>query len=176
MFTCKKEVNKTLPYLLITRRNDGHLPFSVHRKPKHTNIYLFSKSYHPLSHKIVTALTLFHCVTNNYSIEHEQKEINTILKYLKINGYAENLIKNCHRGTAGQKKNNRNINLDTETFGYILVLYFRRASDQVGKILHAHGINLRHKQAHTLRSELCTVKDKTRGYGQEWRDILYISL
>ena len=153
----------TLPYLdvLITRRSDGHLRFSVYRKPTHTNRYLDSESYHPPSHTIATPSTLFHRVINHCSIEQKQEEINTITKSLKMNGYAGNLINNCYRNSV--TKNTRNINPIAETYRYIsvpTVPYIIGGSERVGKILHAHGIKLGHKPALTLQSELCTVKDK----------------
>ena len=57
-------------------------------------------------------------------------------------------------------QNNRNVNTTTENYRYISIPYIRRASERIGEILHEHGINLGHKQANTLRSELCRVKDK----------------
>ena len=57
-------------------------------------------------------------------------------------------------------KNNRDINPNTETLRYISVPYIRGASERMGKILHAHGIKIGHKPAHTLRSELRIIKNK----------------
>ena len=74
---------------------------------------------------------------------------------------------NCYRNSV--TKTNRNKNVNKYNFRYISVPYIRGASERVDKIIRAHGIKLGHKQ-----SSICIMysKRQTRGYGQEWRDIL----
>ena len=113
-----EEVNKTLLYLdlLISWRSDGHLRFFVYRKPTHTNRYLDSESYHPLSSKIARASNLFHRATNNCGIEHKQEKIYTSKTSLKINGYTDNLINNCYQNNVTKNNNHFKIQTITDIF------------------------------------------------------------
>jgi hypothetical protein len=167
-FTCEQEANNTIPFLdlLITRRNDGHLRFSVYRKQTHTDKYLDPSSYHPISHKIATASTLLHRAESHCSEEYKKREINNVKESLALNGYKNNLISTCHRNLnrpANDQENDNSAstnNTERTSFKYVSVPYIRGASERVCKILRPHGIKLGHKPAHTLRSKLCSVKDR----------------
>ena len=52
-FTYEMENENKLPFLdlMINRRENGSLSFSIHRKPTFTGNYLNFDSYHPIAHK-----------------------------------------------------------------------------------------------------------------------------
>jgi hypothetical protein len=59
--TMEVEQNKTLPFsdVLVSRRPDGSLGYSVHRKSTHTELYLHTKSEHrPAQKQAVLATTV----------------------------------------------------------------------------------------------------------------------
>jgi len=87
-FTAEIENERVIPFLdlKIHRKDDNSLSFSVYRKNTHTNRYLDSSSYHPLSHKVSTAKSLFHRAHVNCSNEHLKPEIDIIIDTLKLNG------------------------------------------------------------------------------------------
>jgi hypothetical protein len=59
-FTLEVEQNKTLPFLdvLVSRRPDGSLEYSAHRKSTHTKLYLYAKSEHHPAQKQAVLTTL----------------------------------------------------------------------------------------------------------------------
>ena len=61
-FTEEVEENSCLNFLdlKVTRKIDGHLSFSIYRKPTHTDKYLNFGSSHPLEHKNSVIRSLIH--------------------------------------------------------------------------------------------------------------------
>ena len=81
--------------LLIQKKDDLSLTFSVFRKSTHTNKHLSIDSYNPLAlnHKIATSVTLFHCASTLCSKENLTQELKTVKMSMEINGHNKNIIK-----------------------------------------------------------------------------------
>jgi len=173
-FTYEIEENNELPFLdlQIHRKNNGTLNFSVFRKKTHTNRYLDSSSYHPLSQKLSTAKALFYRAHKNCSNEHLGTEIKNITEALKLNGYNNSLIRkelnwaSTKFSNEQTSVNNATNSNDTNSTGnnairkrYASAPYIKGASERTAKILKPFGIQLAHKSNHSLRSQLVHVKD-----------------
>ncbi len=76
--------------MLITRKTDGSLKFSVYRKPTHTDRYLKSGSHQQMEHKMGVIRTLTHRA-NTIITEDEDKEeeVHHIKKVLSIASYSK---------------------------------------------------------------------------------------
>jgi len=164
-FTHEIEANNVIPFLdlNIHRKDDGAINFSVFRKGTHTNRYLDSASYHPLSQKVSTAKSLFYRAHVNCSPEHIDSEIENITEALTLNGYSKKLINRELKSTTDKFLNrqtpNNSVNPVDVRKRYASAPYIRGASERTAKILKPFGIQLAHKSIHSLRSQLVKVKD-----------------
>jgi len=156
-FTCETQKENAIPFLdlLINRENNGHLQFSIFRKATHTNRYLDVNSYHPLSHKRTTAITLFKRV-DLCSEGKRLPEINNVCNILEINGYNKSLIRNSRQAS----RTNNNVQNVKEKFKYVSTPYIKGTSERVNKIMKKYGIKLGHRSNHTLCNQLSKLKDK----------------
>jgi hypothetical protein len=94
-FAMKVEQNKTLLFLdvLVSRRPDGSLGHSVHRKSTHTELYLDAKSkHHPAQKQAVLSILVWHarmlCDTENLG-----GEIHHLKRICQQNGNNKNNIR-----------------------------------------------------------------------------------
>ena len=92
--TCEQEKRNQLPYmdLLITRRQDGLLNFSIHRKPTNTGKLLDFKSNNPQCHKRSVASSLVDRAYGICSPNLLEEVIKTITDMLLDNGYPSYMI------------------------------------------------------------------------------------
>jgi hypothetical protein len=79
-FTIGMEQNKTLPFLdvMVSRRPDGSLGHSVHRKSTHTELYLHARSEHHLAQKQAVITTLVRRAKTLFDNENLGREIRHI--------------------------------------------------------------------------------------------------
>ena len=163
-FTIEEEQHSTLPFLdiLINRETDGKFIFSIYRKPSHTDQYLHYDSYHPTIYKNSVAKALFDR-TKLCSDECKPWEIETIKKSLTMNNYPKNFIKKQQNRCLNSTSQLRAIPTDqlpTQPVKYRSAPYLRGTSERMQRALKPYGINLCHKSGNTIRSKLCTLKDK----------------
>ena len=88
-FTMEQEKNNTISFLdvQVTRKADGTLAHTVHRKPTHTDRYLHSSSFHHPRFKSAVHNTLVRrafSTCDQHSLKQELHHINTSLQ---LNGY-----------------------------------------------------------------------------------------
>ena len=101
-FTREEESNRSIPMLdtLTTRNEDGHLSFTVYRKPTHTDQYLQFQSNQPLQHKLGVIRTLHHrCMTLCSSEELKLQELEHLKRVLTVSGYTKGAWNTATRGT-----------------------------------------------------------------------------
>jgi hypothetical protein len=164
-FTFEKETNNSIPFLdlLIIRDDVGRLKFSIYKKETHTDRYIDSSSYHPVSHKIGTALSLIDRANNYCSNEYVKEELDNVNNSLKINGYSNTFINRClqkrlHPSTHIEQNENLNNN-KVKKKKYVSAPYIRGTSERTAKLLRPYGIELAHRTQHSLKSQLSHVKD-----------------
>ena len=76
--------------ILMTRKDNGSLKFSVFRKSTHTDHYLQYNSHQPLQHKIGVVRTLRHRANTVITeMEDKEKEDTHLKKVLSISGYPQ---------------------------------------------------------------------------------------
>jgi hypothetical protein len=157
-FTVEKEENSSIPFLdlFITRNDDGHLQFSVHRKPTHTGKYLNYNSYNPSNHKASVASTLFTRAKQICEGEKKREEEKIIIDELKMNDYPMKLIKQCYK--RANRTSNQQPAAKNNTF--ISAPYIKGASERIGRILKRHDIQLAHKPSQKIKNQLSHVKDR----------------
>ncbi len=88
-FTMEQEENNTISFLdvQVTRRVDGTLSHTVHRKPTHTDRYLHSSSFHHPRFKSAVHNTLVRRAFNTCDQDSLQQELHYIKTSLQLNGY-----------------------------------------------------------------------------------------
>ncbi len=145
-----------------TTGENGEIVTRVYRKPTHTDLYLNWHSHHPLSAKLSVIRTLFHraeivCSTQAL-LDQEKDHLRTVLR---INDYPDWAI---HKGsrTIPNVQDNEHTQNDTKSKpkGYIVVPYVSGLSEPFKRIMCGTGIQVYFKGASTLKSLLCSPKDK----------------
>ena len=94
-FTMETEQNQTISFLdvQVTRKADGTLAHTVHRKPTHTDRYLHSSSFHHPRFKSAVQNTLVRRAFNTCDQHSLKQELHHIKTSLQLNGYKKfNLI------------------------------------------------------------------------------------
>ena len=92
-FTVEWEQNSKLPFLDVLVHNiNGHLSFSIYRKPTHSGNYLHYFSKHPQHMKLSVATGQFLRIFRNSSQIHQKADFDFASEILKRNGYPEFLL------------------------------------------------------------------------------------
>ena len=88
-FTMEQEKNNTISFLdvQVTRKADGTLAHTVHRKPTHTDRYLHSSSFHHLRFKSAVHNTLVRRAFSTCDQHSLKQELHHIKTSLQLNGY-----------------------------------------------------------------------------------------
>ncbi|CAH8524172.1 unnamed protein product [Dicrocoelium dendriticum] len=121
-FTCELEDNNCLPFLdvLLTRREDGSIKRSVHRKATWTGLYEHFNSFAPIQYKRCLVKTLFNRARRICTDDCLESELLFITQTLRANGYPEAFIR-FH----GQLKENRPTVLTVPKLSVYLQLPFK---------------------------------------------------
>jgi hypothetical protein len=166
-FTQELEVDCSLPFLdtKITKKSDGHLSFSVYRKPTHSGRYLHFLSNNPISHKKGVAASLFHRalrICSNDGIYGSERMI--IIQELSQNGYPMDFILRSERDTIKKhhsKDTDSQDSLNNE--GIIARLgfpYIKNYSEQIARICLAFDLKIVFKPINNLGSIWGSLKTK----------------
>ena len=93
-FTMEKEQDQSISFLdvCVTRRNDGTIRRSIHRKTTWTGQYLHFTSFTPIQHKRALVASLFHRARQICSDDTINYELSFLKETLKSNAYPENFI------------------------------------------------------------------------------------
>ena len=88
-FTMEQEKNNTISFLdvQVTRKADGTLAHTVHRKPTHTDRYLHSSSFHHPRFKSAVLNTLVRRAFSTCDQHSLKQELHHIKTSLQLNGY-----------------------------------------------------------------------------------------
>ena len=88
-FTMEQEKNNTISFLdvQVTRKADGTLAHTVHRKPTHTDRYLHSSSFHHPRLKSAVHNTLVRRAFSTCDQHSLKQELHHIKTSLQVNGY-----------------------------------------------------------------------------------------
>jgi len=168
-FTVEKESDNVINFLDIQLRksDSGTLGFNVFKKPTHTDKYLSFSSYHPVSHKRSVISSLLNRVENICDDDYKVDEINRIEDALQCNGYTKAIIDSVKRRTIGRQVTSLNnvVSVSPRT-SYVKAPYIKGVSEKAARILNRHNVRLAHKPTHTLRGQLCHLKDR-RGTNEQ---------
>lgn len=165
-FTFEKESERRLPFLdiLISRKEDGNIVFSIYRKPTHTDRYITMDSHHSGEHKQSAFHSMVHRLLNIPMEEDDfKKEKQYIYNVANINGFDKQFINKI----INKQKNKINLSQITKlesttnpTIKYISVPFCPRITNSLRNVLKKHDIRLVTKSMSTLRNILCNYKDK----------------
>lgn len=161
-FTVEEEASGSLPFLdaIVSRSGEG-LTFGVYRKPTHSGRYLDFKSAHPTSHKRSVVMALTNRARRTCSDEVLlQKELATIEKDLKKNGYPLSFVKNTQRRMVPERPllEENVTSQNTEKPKRAVVPYVPGISEALARVFRKHNLQLAHAPTSKLRNELVNVK------------------
>jgi hypothetical protein len=166
-FTVETETDNALPFLdlLIRKKEDGHLTFSVYRKPTHTNRYLHKNSHHHPAQLQSVVRTLTHRAIHLSDRDYRTQEIKTLRDALTSNGYTDADINNAIRGI---NTDTHNISTEqTEDYANTLTLpYIKGTTDKIGRILKKFNIKTTYNAHKKLNAFLRSPKDHIHLEGQ----------
>ena len=157
-FTYEMENEHRLPFLdlMIYRRENGTLSFSIYRKPTFTGNYLNFDSYHPIAHKRAVVKSLVDRAKNLCDEDTYSNEIKIITSNLCRNGYPRSLVNSINNPRLSNRNNNSN------DIKYCSTPYIKGTSERVGKILREYNIQLSNKPSQSFKNQLYNVKDKNK--------------
>ena len=168
-FTYELEKDGSIPFLdvLLTRRSNGSIRFTVYRKPTHTNQYLNFQSHHPLHQKLGVGDTLLHrCETVVLDPEDKTSEIKNIHDALADCGYPPWAIK-THKPSDKPKqtttKPGRKGKEQTQPKKPSVVIpYVKGLSEAVHRVMRKYSVSAAMKPCNKLRNILVHPKDKVK--------------
>jgi hypothetical protein len=73
--------------LIVRRRTEGSLEYSIYRKPPYADLYLYTKSEHHPSQKQAALNMLIHWTRTVCNVESLVEEVNYLRTTLRKNGY-----------------------------------------------------------------------------------------
>ncbi|XP_074040764.1 uncharacterized protein [Leptinotarsa decemlineata] len=157
-FTKEVEEGNQLAFIdvLIMKKPDGTLGFTVYRKPTHTNRYLnlIANSHHHPKQIHAVAKTLTTRSRRLADIDHRQQELDTIETTLQMNNYSEKNIKAASKTIRKQQKTRGTPVIITT------LLYIVGRTDKISRIFRRHNISTSFVPERTIRSMLRNAKYK----------------
>lgn len=165
-FTVEEEENQCLPFLdlLITRRADDTLKFSIYRKPTHTDRYITSDSHHCGAHKQAA----FHSmVFRLFNIPMDEADFKAEELYIKDvaykNGYGPNFIERIIKKHSAKKLRESHTTLTpiSEDKRRVSLPFYPRVTNKISSSLRKFDIEVVTNSQKTLKSLLCNYKDPT---------------
>ncbi len=146
--------------MLITRKTDGSLKFSVYRKPTHTDQYLQFESHQPMEHKMGIIRTLTHRA-NTIITEEEDKEeeVQHIKKVFSIAGYSKWAWQAPGRRKLNPHPNQRN---QLRPKGHVTIHYVQGITEPISRLIRKARVTAHTKPHTTIRKLLVTPKDQNK--------------
>ncbi|XP_053692160.1 uncharacterized protein LOC128740623 [Sabethes cyaneus] len=164
-FTIEREVDNKLPFLdlLVSRKNDNTLKFSIYRKPTSTDRYITCDSNHFGAQKQAAFHSMAHRLV---SIPMERtdfiEEKTKIYDAANLNGYGKEFVDKIIR-THERKQHRQNattLQPKRNNVERISMPFCPKITNPIKNALSRHGFHVVHKSNHTLRELLCNAKDK----------------
>ena len=147
-------MNNTISFLdvQVTRKADGTLAHTVHRKPTHTDRYLHSSSFHHPRFKSAVLNTLVHRAFSTCDQHSLKQELHHIKTSLQLNGY-----KHFH---FNQPKPSLSPEEQPQFKSTITLPYIGHASHKLQHISSQAQIKIFHTAPNKIQASLQTHKDK----------------
>ncbi|XP_053692011.1 uncharacterized protein LOC128740493 [Sabethes cyaneus] len=164
-FTVEQEVEGKLPFLdlLITRKEDNTLKFSIFRKPTSTDRYITTDSNHFGAQKQAAFHSMAHRLVN---IPMEQEDFaaerERIQKAAELNGYDKKFVDKIIRKHLRKKQRHDTTTLqpEREEVQRISLPFYPKVTNHIRKLLKRHGFHVVHKSGNALQELLNNQKDK----------------
>ncbi|XP_053698740.1 uncharacterized protein LOC128745687 [Sabethes cyaneus] len=164
-FTVEQEVEGKLSLLdlLITRKEDNTLKFSIFRKPTSTDRYITTDSNHFGAQKQAAFHSMAHRLVNipmeqeNFAAERER-----IQKAAELNGYDKKFVDKIIRKHLRKKQRHDTTTLqpEREEVQRISLPFYPKVTNHIRKVLKRHGFHVVHKSGNALQELLNNQKDK----------------
>ena len=148
-FTLEQEENNIINFLdlKIIKSSSGHLHFTVHRKPTHTDKYLSYDSSHPLQHKESVVKSLLSRKEQLCDVSTKYQEESHIYEVSKENNYPLSFLDKISK----KMKTTRNSNDGASDFDHIVAPYIPNVSERISKVLRSVNVKLVHKPVNKLQ-------------------------
>ncbi|XP_053686378.1 uncharacterized protein LOC128735923 [Sabethes cyaneus] len=164
-FTVEQEVEGKLPFLdlLITRKEDNTLKFSIFRKPTSTDRYITTDSNHFGAQKQAAFHSMAHRLVN---IPMEQEDFvaerERIQKAAELNGYDKKFVDKIIRKHLRKKQRHDTTTLqpEREEVQRISLPFYPKVTNHIRKVLKRHGFHVVHKSGNAVQELLNNQKDK----------------
>ncbi|XP_055527541.1 uncharacterized protein LOC129720131 [Wyeomyia smithii] len=164
-FTVEREENGKLPFLdlLITRKEDRLLKFSIYCKPTSTDRYITSDSNHFGGQKQAAFHSMAHRLYNipmeNAEFAEENEHIH---KAAEVNGYEEGFVNKILQTHLRKRHRQMSTTLqpEREEIKRVNLPFYPKITNPIKAILKRQGLQVVHKSDNTLRDLLCNLKDK----------------
>lgn len=160
-FTMEVEASGKLPFLdvLIIRKPDGTLGYTVYRKPTHTNRYLNAFSHHHPA-QLQSVINTLICRSKRLSDdEHREEEMNNIRDGLLGNGFAESSIK---KAIQRQENGPTVTEQQTPPISKVILPYIKGTTEKIKRILSKVNIETIFTTDKKIGEILHNPKDKIR--------------
>lgn len=154
-FTMETEDANQLPFLdvLVKKKRNGQLGYTVYRKATHTNRYLHAHSHHHPSQLHSVIKTLMKRSESLSDAEHRKVELKQIQNALNRNGYSNHLIQKVMKKK--QKKTP-----EIEVVARTTLPYVKNVTDKIGRVLSKNNVQAIFKPCRTVASLLSNPKEK----------------
>ena len=156
-FTVEIEQNSILPFLdvLVQCKVDGHLGFSVYRKPTHTGRYLHFGSHQP-SHVKRGVVRSLYLRAEKITLDGDllEKERRRLRRMLNTNGYPNRFISRATMPRVHERSYEDRTQSNT-----ICIPYVVDVSESIRRVCGEYGIRVIFKAGRSLCSSLMKVKD-----------------
>ncbi|CAH1245983.1 Hypp7622 [Branchiostoma lanceolatum] len=144
--------------VLMSRREDGSLKFSVFRKPTHTDQYLMLDSHHPLEHKMGVIRTLRHRADHIITTQEDRTAENEHLKtVLSISGYTKWAWQSPGRNKLTPHPRTHT---DTRPKGHVTLPFVAGVTEAISRKIRKAGVAVHSRPHTTIRRLLVAPKDK----------------
>ncbi|XP_019619742.1 PREDICTED: uncharacterized protein LOC109466463 [Branchiostoma belcheri] len=160
-FTKELEENRSLPMLdvLMTRKDDGRLKFSVFRKPTHTDQYLLFDSHQPMEHKMGVIRTLRHRADHLITeVDDKNTEYDHLKTVLSIAGYTRWAWQSPGRTKLIPHPRS---STDSRPKGHVTLPYVAGVTEAITRKIRNTGVAVHSTPCTTIRRLLVAPKDKT---------------
>jgi uncharacterized protein (UPF0335 family) len=158
-------VDGRIPFLdlMVSRKGDNSLKFSIYRKPTSTDRYITSDSNHFGAQKQAA----FHSMTHrlfNIPMEKEDFEAEKLQIYqaAALNGYDKEFVNKIIRKHERKKHRQNATTLQPvkEETRRVSLPFYPKVTNAVQAALRQHGLKTAYKSSPTLKDRLCSLKDK----------------